>query len=89
MTREEDWLTYWIQGLRHKTKKISKMVLHSAQYKRQSNDDAVYDNDFDTNIHTEGNNHTSNGGGGRLQPSYILNSNSMSLGGSSLSSEVW
>ena len=66
------------------------MVLHSAQYKRQSNDDASYEDVFDTTIHTEGNNRMPihNAPAGRPHSSSILNSNSMSLSGSSLSSEA-
>ena len=55
------------------------MVLHSAQYKRQNNDDASFEDIMDTNIHTSAINHTN------VQPrsGSIINPNSISLGNNS------
>lgn len=55
------------------------MVLHSAQYKRQDNDDASFEDIMDTNIHTSGNNHT-NVGSITTRSGSIINPNSISLG---------
>ena len=57
------------------------MVLHSAQYKRQNNEDAAFEDIMDTNIHSSANNHTI------VQPrtGSIINSNSISLGHSNSS----
>ena len=58
------------------------MVLHSAQYKRQNNDDAAFEDIMDTNIHTTSSNtnsyipQTSQG----TRSGSIINSNSISLG---------
>ena len=56
------------------------MVLHSAQYKRQNNDDAAFEDIMDTNIHNSGSSRTMDG---PRSSGSIINSNSISLSGSS------
>jgi hypothetical protein len=52
------------------------MVLHSAQYKRQDDEDATFEDIMDTTIHTSANNHTNV----PQRSGSIINSNSISLG---------
>ena len=54
------------------------MVLHSAQYKRQNNDEAAFEDIMDTNIHNSGSSRTMEG----PRSGSIINSNSISLGSS-------
>ena len=55
------------------------MVLHSAQYKRQNNEDAAFEDIMDTNVHTH--NITANSFIPQTTRSgSIINSNSISLG---------
>ena len=62
------------------------MVLHSAQYKRQNNEDAAFEDIMDSNLHVSG----GDGGGSRSGAvresrggSSIINSNSINLGNAS------
>ena len=53
------------------------MVLHGAQYKRQNNDDAAFEDIMDTSLHDGPNNHSP-----IVQPrsGSLINSNSINLG---------
>ena len=61
------------------------MVLHSAQYKRQNNEDAAFEDIMDSNLHVSGGDGGGSGSGGANRESQgggssIINSNSISLG---------
>ena len=53
------------------------MVLHSAQYKRQNNEEAALEDIMDTNVHNSGSTSRTTTGPGAGS---IINSNSISLG---------
>ena len=57
--------------------KRCKMVLHSAQYKRQNNEDAAFEDIMVTNVHNSGSTSRTTTGPGAGS---IINSNSISLG---------
>ena len=62
------------------------MVLHSAQYKRQNNEDAAFEDIMDSNIHVSGNDGGGSSSGANRESrggSSIINSNSISLGNAS------
>ena len=64
------------------------MVLHSAQYKRQNNEDAAFEDIMDSNIHVSGRDQVGSTSGASRESrggSSIINSNSISLGNASSS----